>query len=112
MQAMIGDLRNLGCRAVLLKGGHLEQEADSTDLLITADNVETFTVKRVDTHNTHGTGCTLSSAIASYLTQSDSLTEAVSKGKAYISAAIAHADELNVGKGHGPVHHFFNLQSS
>ncbi|WP_315972407.1 bifunctional hydroxymethylpyrimidine kinase/phosphomethylpyrimidine kinase [Vibrio gallicus] len=108
MVEMISGLRQLGCKAVLLKGGHLESEADSTDLLITADSVETFTVKRINTQNTHGTGCTLSSAIASYLTQSKSLIEAVTKGKAYISNAIAHADELNVGKGHGPVHHFFD----
>ncbi|GAM60381.1 phosphomethylpyrimidine kinase [Vibrio ishigakensis] len=111
MNAMIDGLRELGCKAVLLKGGHLESEADSTDLLITKDAVERFTVKRVDTQNTHGTGCTLSSAIASYLTQSESLTEAVSKGKDYISQAIAHADELSVGKGHGPVHHFYKLNN-
>ncbi len=109
MNAMIEDLRGLDCKAVLLKGGHLENESTSTDLLITVNDVETFTVERVDTQNTHGTGCTLSSAIASFLAQTGSLSESVALGKNYISNAIAHADELNVGNGHGPVHHFYAL---
>ncbi|OBT09432.1 bifunctional hydroxymethylpyrimidine kinase/phosphomethylpyrimidine kinase [Vibrio sp. UCD-FRSSP16_10] len=111
MNAMIEDLRGLDCQAVLLKGGHLESEATSTDLLITPDDVQTFTVQRVNTQNTHGTGCTLSSAIASFMAQTGSLSESVALGKDYISKAIAHADELNVGQGHGPVHHFFALNN-
>ncbi|MEZ9630500.1 bifunctional hydroxymethylpyrimidine kinase/phosphomethylpyrimidine kinase [Vibrio breoganii] len=109
MNAMIEDLRGLDCKAVLLKGGHLESESTSTDLLITPNEVETFTVERVNTQNTHGTGCTLSSAIASFLAQTGSLSESVALGKNYISNAIAHADELEVGSGHGPVHHFYAL---
>ncbi|MEZ9666410.1 bifunctional hydroxymethylpyrimidine kinase/phosphomethylpyrimidine kinase [Vibrio breoganii] len=109
MNAMIEDLRGLDCKAVLLKGGHLESESTSTDLLITPSEVETFTVERVNTQNTHGTGCTLSSAIASFLAQTGSLSESVALGKNYISNAIAHADELEVGSGHGPVHHFYAL---
>ncbi|MDX2321872.1 MAG: bifunctional hydroxymethylpyrimidine kinase/phosphomethylpyrimidine kinase [Moritella sp.] len=107
MGNMINDLRQLNVNAVLLKGGHLEQDKNSNDLLIFQDHVELLTAKRVNTHNTHGTGCTLSSAIASYLAQGHELIQAVRLGKQYISSAIAHADELNIGSGHGPVNHFF-----
>ena len=107
MRQMVGDLRLLGAAAVLLKGGHLEQEADSTDLLIFADRIERFSAPRTQTKNTHGTGCTLSSAIACYLAQGYELGKAVALAKTYISQAIAHADDLRVGQGHGPVHHFF-----
>ncbi|OEF51334.1 bifunctional hydroxymethylpyrimidine kinase/phosphomethylpyrimidine kinase [Enterovibrio norvegicus] len=107
MQAMIDDLRLLGAKTVLLKGGHLEQDENSNDLLILSDRVETLSAKRINTKNTHGTGCSLSSAIASYLAQGHDLERAAFLGKSYISQAIAHSDELNIGKGHGPVNHFF-----
>lgn len=107
MASMISKLRKLNVNAVLLKGGHLEQDENSNDLLIFPDSVEQLTAKRVNTHNTHGTGCTLSSAIASYLAQGHDLLQAVKLGKQYISNAIAHADELDIGSGHGPVNHFF-----
>jgi len=107
MGAMIESLRTLGAKAVLLKGGHLEKDENSNDLLISVDNSELLSAKRVQTKNTHGTGCTLSSAIASYLAQGNCLHKAVYLGKQYISQAIAHADLLDVGQGHGPVHHFF-----
>ncbi len=107
MNAMIADLRALGAGAVLLKGGHLEHDQNSNDLLITRDSVELISAKRHATKNTHGTGCTLSSAIASYLAQGNDVTQSVKLAKEYISQAIAHADELAVGQGHGPVHHFF-----
>ncbi|OLQ95026.1 bifunctional hydroxymethylpyrimidine kinase/phosphomethylpyrimidine kinase [Vibrio ponticus] len=107
MNDMISDLRQLGAKAVLLKGGHLEKDLNSNDLLITANRAELISAKRHQTKNTHGTGCTLSSAIASYLAQGNELTEAVKLSKHYISQAIAHADELQVGQGHGPVNHFF-----
>jgi hydroxymethylpyrimidine/phosphomethylpyrimidine kinase len=64
----------------------------------------------VKTRNTHGTGCTLSSAIAAGLARGEALETAVRKAKAYVSAAIAAADRLNVGKGHGPVHHFYAFE--
>nr|WP_320136133.1 bifunctional hydroxymethylpyrimidine kinase/phosphomethylpyrimidine kinase [uncultured Amphritea sp.] len=105
---MITGLRQLGATGVLLKGGHLEQDENSNDLLILSEQVHHFAAKRINTRNTHGTGCTLSSAIASYLAQGHELLEAVRLGKQYISQAIAHADELTVGKGHGPVNHFFS----
>ncbi|WP_194436966.1 bifunctional hydroxymethylpyrimidine kinase/phosphomethylpyrimidine kinase [Vibrio fluminensis] len=107
MNDMINDLRQLGAKAVLLKGGHLEKDHNSNDLLITMNNAELISAKRHQTKNTHGTGCTLSSAIASYLAQGNELTDAVKLAKHYISQAIAHADQLQVGQGHGPVHHFF-----
>lgn len=107
MRAMVDQLRQLEVKSVLLKGGHLEQEDNSTDFLILADRIEELSAKRISTQNTHGTGCTLSSAIASYLAQGHDLLHAVQLGKNYISKAIEHADELNIGAGHGPVNHFF-----
>jgi len=107
MGTMIESLRALGAKAVLLKGGHLEKDQNSNDLLIQQQSSELLSAKRVATKNTHGTGCTLSSAIASYLAQGNRLHKAVYLGKQYISQAIAHADQLEVGSGHGPVHHFF-----
>lgn len=111
MKALISKLRSLNTAAILLKGGHLEHEKNSTDLLIQENKVSIFTSKRVKTNNTHGTGCTLSSAIASYLAQGHPLFKAVDLAKNYITQAIAHADELDIGLGHGPVHHFFSGHS-
>ncbi|PWI33241.1 bifunctional hydroxymethylpyrimidine kinase/phosphomethylpyrimidine kinase [Vibrio albus] len=108
MSSMVSELRQTGAKAVLLKGGHLEQDENSNDLLIFPGHTELLTAKRIHSDNTHGTGCTLSSAIASYLAQGHNLLEAVTLSKAYISQAIAHADQLDIGKGHGPVHHFFH----
>lgn len=107
MNEMVDDLRALGAKAVLLKGGHLERDTQSNDLLIMTDSLELLSAQRIATENTHGTGCTLSSAIASYLGQGHSLSQSVRLAKQYISGAIAHAGELNIGQGHGPVHHFF-----
>jgi hydroxymethylpyrimidine/phosphomethylpyrimidine kinase len=101
-------LMKLGCRAVLIKGGHGTSD-ESTDILIDEKGLSRFTAKRVATQNTHGTGCTLSSAIAAGLAHGEELRDAVTIAKAYISGAIAASDELNVGHGHGPVHHFHAL---
>lgn len=105
MSQATGELRALGAPAVLLKGGHL-QTTDSNDLL--DDGMETLWLPapRHPGRNTHGTGCTLSSAITAYLARGASLREAVEQGKAYIGKAIAAADRLQIGSGHGPVHHF------
>ncbi|GAB3485119.1 bifunctional hydroxymethylpyrimidine kinase/phosphomethylpyrimidine kinase [Marinomonas epiphytica] len=100
-------LRLLPAKAVLLKGGHFDQEPLSSDFLILADKVQTFSAPRVSTKNTHGTGCTLSAAIASFLAQGHSLAGSVQAAKGYISNALQHADRLSVGQGHGPVHHFY-----
>ena len=107
MQDMVEELRALGAKAVLLKGGHLEKDENSNDLLILPSSSSLISAKRYPTKNTHGTGCTLSSAIASFLAQGNELSQAVNLGKQYISEAIAHADELHVGQGHGPVNHFY-----
>ncbi|WP_238930460.1 bifunctional hydroxymethylpyrimidine kinase/phosphomethylpyrimidine kinase [Vibrio sp. S9_S30] len=108
MDDMVTKLRALGCSSILLKGGHLEHDENSDDLLIFPNSVETLSAKRIETKNTHGTGCTLSSAIASYLAQGHDLVSAVTLGKSYITQAIIHSGELDIGQGHGPVHHFFN----
>ena len=79
---------------------------DSVDLLVDAEGCELFSAPRIATKNTHGTGCTLSAAIAAGLAKGLSLHEAVREAKAYVTAAIAAADRLNVGAGHGPLHHF------
>jgi hydroxymethylpyrimidine/phosphomethylpyrimidine kinase len=96
---------NMGAQAVLMKGGHGEGH-DCTDLLITHDQVLPFTSPRIETQNTHGTGCSLSSAIAAHLAHGLPLHEAVARAKTYISAAIKAADQLKIGHGHGPIHHF------
>jgi hydroxymethylpyrimidine/phosphomethylpyrimidine kinase len=98
-----------GCPAVLIKGGHGEG-AESTDYLVTADKTLRLAAPRTKTKNTHGTGCTLSSAIAANLAKGEALETAVRNAKAYVSAAIAAADRLSVGKGHGPVHHFYAFE--
>jgi hydroxymethylpyrimidine/phosphomethylpyrimidine kinase len=93
----------LGCGAVLLKGGHLEDGKDVTDILVTKDGSKTYTQPRIDTPHTHGTGCTLASAIATGLAQAMTLQNAVTRARAYVLKAIATAPKL--GKGHGPLGH-------
>jgi hydroxymethylpyrimidine/phosphomethylpyrimidine kinase len=95
----------MGCRAVLIKGGH-GQGAESTDYLIDANGTITLAAPRIATKNTHGTGCSLSSAIAAGLAKGEGMETAIRNAKAWISAAIAAADRFSVGRGHGPVHHF------
>jgi hydroxymethylpyrimidine/phosphomethylpyrimidine kinase len=95
----------LGCRAVLIKGGH-GQGAESTDYFFGANCVIALTAPRIATKNTHGTGCSLSSAIAAGLAKGEDMETAVRHAKAWVSAAIAAADRLGVGHGHGPIHHF------
>lgn len=96
---------------VYLKGGHLT-ESESPDLLLSRETSLTFEAPRISTKNTHGTGCTLSAAIAAQLGRGESVPEAVRKAKAYVYEAIAHADELGVGHGHGPTNHFATLWRS
>ena len=98
----------LGPTAVLMKGGHLDCN-DSPDCLVTDQGVIWFEGRRTATPNTHGTGCTLSSALAAQLTKPQNLTQSVGAAKAYVATAIAHADQLTVGSGHGPTHHFAAL---
>ena len=110
MEAVAQSLQALGARSVLLKGGHLAG-AESPDFLFDGDGMEVFTAERVDTANTHGTGCTLSSAIAALLARGLELRAAVRDAKAYVGAAIRAADRLEIGRGHGPVHHFHEFWS-
>jgi len=106
--AIVGQGRRLlsmGCRAVLIKGGH-GQGAESVDYLIDDARTVALAAPRVATQNTHGTGCSLSSAIAAGLARGEHLETAVRNAKTWISAAIAAADRFSVGQGHGPIHHF------
>lgn len=104
MEAAAEGLLNLGARAVYLKGGHLKGDV-MRDVLATPNLTHLFEDKRIDTENTHGTGCTLSSAIAAYLGRGEDLATACQSAKTYLTSALKHADDLNVGLGHGPVHH-------
>ena len=96
--------------SVLLKAGHLKEDT-LTDVFYNAESNEMteLTSKRVHTKNTHGTGCTFSSAIAAFLAHDLSLADAVRNAKEYMKSAIAAGAEYEIGKGHGPVHHFFNF---
>lgn len=94
-----------GARAVLIKGGH-GSGAESVDLLVEPAGATRFAAARIVTRNTHGTGCTLSSAIAAGLAKGQDLATAVGHAKDYLTRAIAAASRLEVGAGHGPVHHF------
>jgi hydroxymethylpyrimidine/phosphomethylpyrimidine kinase len=106
MEVQARELLTLGARTVLIKGGHGEGD-ESVDLLIGQGEVVRLAAKRIATRNTHGTGCTLSSAIAAGLARGLDLVAAVQQAKAYVTAAIAAADRLGVGHGHGPLHHFY-----
>lgn len=107
------DLLALGPKAVLLKGGHLES-AESADLLVYEDEGahlmrRWFEFPRIDTPNTHGTGCTLSSAIAAYLARGMRMEPAVERARSYMQRAIEAGADFTIGSGHGPVHHFHAL---
>lgn len=96
----------LGPKAVLMKGGHADGDT-CTDVLVDATGVvATCSAPRVDTRNTHGTGCTYSAAIAARLAHGDDLKTAVTTAHRYLQAAIVASDRLDIGHGHGPVHHF------
>lgn len=98
-------LKEAGAKAVLIKGGHAEG-ATAVDILFDGTEPLSFEAPRVDTRNTHGTGCTLSAAIAAELAKGAPLPEAVECAKAYVTQAIFAADALDIGKGRGPLHHF------
>ena len=106
MAAQGAALVSLGAGAVLMKGGHANG-ATCHDILVGEQGVlAEFTAPRIDTKNTHGTGCTLSSSIAAGLAKGLNLETACREAHAYLQTAITRADELGVGTGHGPVHHF------
>jgi hydroxymethylpyrimidine/phosphomethylpyrimidine kinase len=99
-------LADTGAKAVLLKGGHMGT-SEANDLLFDGTDFHTFTSRRISTKNTHGTGCSLASAIAANLAKKMPIYDAVASAKEYIQGAIEHADSLNIGSGHGPIHHFY-----
>ena len=101
-------MRGDGERWVLLKGGHLPG-SQATDLLHDGDRMIELTGTRFETKNTHGTGCTLSAALATLIPQSPDMPTAARTAKAYLTRALEHAGELAVGGGHGPVHHLHAL---
>ncbi|WP_432697169.1 bifunctional hydroxymethylpyrimidine kinase/phosphomethylpyrimidine kinase [Marinobacterium sp. YM272] len=108
MREQAGALLRFGPSAVLIKGGHLAGSAsnESADLLLDAAAERWLPARRISTRNTHGTGCTLSSAIAAGLAKGLAVGQAVDEAKAYITDAIKAADRLQIGSGHGPTHHF------
>lgn len=98
-------ISKMGSKNVLIKGGH--SEGDALDLLYDGSKYYYFNAERINTKNTHGTGCTYSSAIASNLGLGLNLEESVKKAKVYVTTAIKHS--LEIGKGHGPTNHFYDL---
>lgn len=105
MEAVGREIAAMGAKAVLVKGGHRVE--DVTDLLFDGTDVHYFKGQRVESTSTHGTGCSLSSAIASNLANGMKLSDAVAAAKHYVFTGIAHAEPI--GKGHGPIHHFYEL---
>ncbi|WP_336594878.1 bifunctional hydroxymethylpyrimidine kinase/phosphomethylpyrimidine kinase [Bacteroides acidifaciens] len=103
-----------GCRAVLVKGGHL-QGNNMTDILLTGfetSDIYRYNSSKIHTHNTHGTGCTLSSAITSFIARGSSLPEAVKLGKNFLTEALVAGQDITTGKGHGPLNHFFRPEKT
>lgn len=112
MEAAAADLLALGCKAVLLKGGHLEDDGPGSlgldDLLMLADGtVRVYTHRRIDTPNLHGTGCTLAAAIAAQLARDDALPDAVAAALDFVAQAISSGARLRLGGGNGPLNHSF-----
>lgn len=108
MREQAEQLLAIGARNVLMKGGHSSDE-QATDLLLTNEGEFLFSCPRIATKNTHGTGCTLASAIAAGLAKKLSLQDAVREAKTYLHSALLHADKLTIGQGSGPVHHFYSF---
>lgn len=105
MEEAVKELYKLGCKSVLLKGGHIKGEA--VDVLFDGENIVHYSIERINTKNTHGTGCTLSSAITANLALGFEIKDAVKRAKEYITTAIKHS--LDIGHGVGPTNHFYSL---
>ena len=108
MESQAVRLTALGPKAVLVKGGHLGG-GESPDVLVSDGQVRWFEAGRIETRNTHGTGCSLSSALAAELAKGHDPQQAVSMAKAWLAQAVRSSAQLTVGSGHGPVHHFHAL---
>ena len=113
MKAILPELRQLGSGWIMLKGGNLPETVseNSIDFLCGENGTEMLSAPRIRTQNVHGTGCTLSAAIAAFMTKQP-LADSVRMAKNYLTEALAESDKLNVGHGHGPVHHFHDLWKS
>jgi len=107
MHAAADSILQTGCKAVLVKGGHLAGEELFDVYKDQQQHVHIISSKHISTGNTHGTGCTLSSAIAAYLARGEQLMTAIDKASEYIHTAIAAGQYVQTGKGHGPLNHFF-----
>lgn len=105
METAAKKIHSMGCKSVVVKGGH--HIGNAVDVLFDGRNFYHFETARIDTKNTHGTGCTFSSAIASQLAKGKSVPDAVKAAKTYVTMAIEHS--LAIGKGCGPTHHFYEL---
>lgn len=103
-------IKELGCKNILLKGGHLETEMITSLFYNNQNSYKTFESVKTVTNNTHGSGCTLSSAIASFIAQGNSVDEAVALAQEYVTEAIHYGSDVKTGKGNGPLNHFFNPQ--
>lgn len=101
-------IHGMGARSVLVKGGHLESSSDAVDVLFDGNDFHEFRSERLDSRNTHGTGCTYASAIAANLARGHDLVEAIRRAKEYVTEAIRHG--LAIGSGHGPTDHFYFLR--
>lgn len=106
MRKAARQIAEMGASSVVIKGGHLNSD-QAVDIVYDGTCFEVLTGRRIATRNTHGTGCTFSSAIAAYQARGCGFFEAVRRAKQYVSGAIAHG--LSIGKGHGPTHHFYEL---
>ena len=104
-------IAQMGCKALLMKGGHLKSEQLTSILINKSGIVSTYISDKVDTNNVHGSGCTLSSAIASYLARGEELQDAVALAQEYINGAIYYGSDVLIGKGNGPLNHFYNPQT-
>ncbi len=100
----------MGPQSVVVKGGHLANEAEAIDVLFTGEDYRVYRAPRFDTPNTHGTGCTFASAIAAELAKGVELAAAVDNAKSYLTGAIEAGRDQGVGTGHGPVDHFWELR--
>ena len=105
METAARKIHSMGCKSVVVKGGH--HIGNAVDVLFDGRNFYHFETAHIDTKNTHGTGCTFSSAIASQLAKGKSVPDAVKAAKTYVTMAIEHS--LAIGKGCGPTHHFYEL---
>jgi len=105
MEKAAQELYRYGAKSVLVKGGHLK--GDAVDIFYNGIVLSAYQKQRIDTKNTHGTGCTYSSAIAAFLARGHEMTEAIKRAKEYVTGAIKNG--LNIGKGPGPTHHFYQL---